>query len=424
MELLSVDTVPEARTKLFEFVQPVFVRAQTVSSPRALDRILASNMVAAVDVPAFTRSTVDGYAVRAADTAGAGESIPAVLSLAGEVEMGADAASFPGLDAGIQAGECAVVPTGAMLPKGADAVVMVEQTEQFGAHQVGIHTAVAVGTNVVQPGDDIAGGTLVCTAGTRLNAAEIGVAAALGLEELSVYAKPQLFIISTGDELVDPGEEPLLGQVRDINTWALRAQAEHAGFAVCGLQTVVDNEDELTACVEQAMQKADVVVISGGSSQGTKDATAHVIDTLASTGVLTHGLALKPGKPTITGFDERTQTLLVGLPGHPLSAMMVFEVFLAWLLREVQGTSHPLPVPATLTQNIPTAAGKDTLQLVSLLPAGEGGTYEGQLLATPVHTKSGLVSKLASAEGYIWIDRNTEGLRASSAVLVHLLKPL
>lgn len=430
MDLLSVDTVDEARTKLLQLAAPALRRSELVPTPKALGRVLAADLVAGVDIPAFTRSTVDGYAVRAADTAGAGESIPSILALAGAVEMGADAASFRGLSQGIAAGECAYVPTGGMLPAGADAMVMVEHTEFFGSARVGIYTPVALGENVVKPGDDIAAGTLACKEGTLLGAAELGVAAALGATQLTVYERPRIFIISTGDEIIAPEAAPARGQVRDINSWALAAQAELAGFDVVGSEVVIDEETLLAESVDRAMQRADVVVVSGGSSQGEKDATAKIIGAAASSGVLTHGLALKPGKPTISGYDEPSQTILIGLPGHPLSAMMVFEVLVSWLVREARKVPPPLPVPAVLSQNIPVAAGKDTLQLVRLsemfdtgeLPVGDSRACT--LVATPVYTKSGLISKLSEASGYIWIDRNVEGLVAGAPVAVHLLKTL
>jgi molybdopterin molybdotransferase len=222
-------------------------------------------------------------------------------------------------------------------------------------------------------------------------------------------------IISTGDEVVDPAQTPRPGQVRDINSFALCAQAQACGFAAAQTRVLADDEELLAAEIAALMQACDVVVVSGGSSQGEKDATARVIERVASEGVLTHGLAVKPGKPTITGFDVQTQTLLVGLPGHPLSAMMVFEVLLAWLLREARGAAHPLLTPATLAHNLATAGGKDTLQLVALTQ----GSEDGALIATPIHSKSGLITKLTQASGYLWIDRNTEGLQTNTPVAVH-----
>jgi molybdopterin molybdotransferase len=476
MELLKVDTIAEARAKLLPLARPLFTRLEQVALGEAQGRVLAHDLVSADDVPGFTRSTVDGYAVIAADTAGAGESIPVVLTLVGSVEMGKSAAAGVGTG-GIGHGQCASIPTGGMLPRGADAAVMVEHSERFGATGIGIYSAVASGENIIHAGDDLQAKARILAAGTRLRAQELGVLAAAGVTEVPVFRAPTLALISTGDELVDPRKTPLPGQVRDVNTTALAAQARACGYHVSGTHVLPDVEATLAATVAKLAQTNDLVVISGGSSQGEKDATARVIDTVASAhaapahatpahaapahiaptigGVLTHGLAVKPGKPTITGFDETTQTLLIGLPGHPLSAMMVFEVLLAWLLVEATGAPHPLTVPAQLAHNLATAAGKDTLQLVALTQgapsdgqghcghtpsAGHAKEQDGQqdgrqereqqeqnrpyvhgshFVATPIHTKSGLITKLVEADGYLWIDRNTEGVRAGDTVAVH-----
>ena len=414
MELLKVDTIAEAREKVLALAHPLFSRLESIPLACALNRILAQDVFAQNDVPGFTRSTVDGYAVIAADTAGAGESIPVILEYRGAVEMGVSA--FDGVPLGVKHGQCAYVPTGGMLPDGANAVVMVEQSERFGDRGVGIYDAIAPGENVICAGDDIKAHTTLLTAGTRLRAQELGALAAIGVTEVPVFSAPKMAIISTGDEIIDPEQTPQPGQVRDINTTAIRAQAQACGYQVFETLVLPDEEEELRQQVAVLMRSNDVVVISGGSSQGEKDATARIIGTVADRGILTHGLAVKPGKPTITGFDELSQTLLIGLPGHPLSAMMVFEVLLAWLLVEATGATHPLTVSATLARNLATASGKDALQLVSLTQGGEHG---GQLKAIPIHTKSGLITKLVEADGYLWIDRNIEGLRAGEVVAVH-----
>jgi molybdopterin molybdotransferase len=415
MELLRVDTISEAREKILPLATPLLTRSESIPLAQARGRILARPVLATDNVPGFTRSTVDGYAVVSADTAGAGESIPVVLSVAGTIEMG-EAASV-GVPQGIGRGQCASVPTGGMLPKGADSVVMLEYTEGFGQQQqqLGIYRAVAPGENVIHAGDDMTTGTTVLPAGTRLCAPEIGACSAVGATEVTVFSAAPMALISTGDELVAPSTQPQAGQVRDINSAALRAQAQAAGYQVTETSVLPDVEDELCRAVQDLMQRCAFVVLSGGSSQGAKDSTARVIDRVADAGVLIHGLAVKPGKPTVIGFDKASQTLLVGLPGHPLSAMMVFEVLLSWLSAEATKVKHPLPLPAKLTRDLATAAGRDTLQLVSL------AWIDGELRASPLHTRSGLVSGLVAADGYLWIDRNTEGLRAGTQVAVNRL---
>lgn len=386
--------------------------AEAVPLPRALARTLAKDVVAEEDIPAFTRSTVDGYAVRAADTAGAGESIPAFLALAGRVEMGEETPLE------LAAGACAYVPTGAMLPQGADAVVMVEHCEPFGPDSVAIYEPVSPGRNVIQRGDDARRGEAVLRAGTRIRAQEIGVLAANGITQVPIYAPLRMAIFSTGDELVPPEKPPQTGQVRDVNTAALAAQAQAAGYRVTTTQVLRDEESFIEGAVRSAMAENDIVMLSGGSSQGEKDATARIIGRVASRGVLTHGLALKPGKPTIVGYDDPSRTLFIGLPGHPVSAMMVFEGLLSWLWRQLTvpaESARDFLIEATLERNVPSSPGKETLQLVALRE--DGGRY----LAVPVHGQSGLITRLSMADGYIRIGHNQEGLTKGQPVRVHLL---
>jgi len=410
MELLVVDTVDQAREKLIREIALWEPRTCFLPFDEAVGRVLACDAACKESIPAFDRSTVDGYAVVAQDTAGAGESMPVILTLAGSVEMG-----VPCL-ASIQPGQCVLVPTGGMLPEGADAMVMVEHTEPF-ASGVAIYDAVASGENVTKAGDDAQAGDVLLTRGVRLHAAEIGVLAAAGIMEVEVFEPLRMTIISTGDELIEPGVQPELGQVRDINTSALAAQAQAAGFEVVATHVCIDEEFLLEQCVANAMNDSDFVVVSGGSSQGEKDATARIIDRLASEGVLTHGLAIKPGKPTIIGADIPSRTILVGLPGHPVSAMMVFEMLLAWLAREFTGSAHPLPVPVVLTHNVPASPGKETLQLVKLVADDE----QTSVHATPVWAKSGLITRLAAADAFIRIEHDREGLRAGETVFAHRL---
>ena len=260
MELLNVDLLDEARGKMLAAVKGLPLQVETVPLSRALARTLVENVTAQEDIPAFTRSTVDGYAVRAADTAGAGESIPAFLTLTGRVEMGEETP----LD--LAAGQCAYVPTGGMLPLNADAVVMVEYCEPFAPNNVAIYEAVSPGRNVIQRGDDARRGETVLRAGTRIRAQEIGVLAAAGITQVPVYAPLRMAILSTGDELVSPGEAPLTGQVRDVNTAALTAQAETAGYRVTNTLVLRDEESLIYEAVRSSMAENDIVLLSGGSS--------------------------------------------------------------------------------------------------------------------------------------------------------------
>ena len=408
MEFLKVDSIEAAREKLLSSVGGWMARQEVLPPGQAPGRILAQDIFAREDIPAFRRSTVDGYAVLSKDTAAASDSIPVFLAVKGQVEMG-----LPALFA-IENGECAEVPTGAMLPGGADAVVMIEYAEKFGTDGVAVYSGVSHGENVVQIGEDAKSGELLLHRGKQILPQDIGVFAAAGVSGVPVFAPLRVTIISTGDEIIPPGQAPQPGQVRDINTGALSALAQKNGFEVVGTAVLPDDETALEQALRAAMQTSDVAIASGGSSQGKKDMTKTLIDRVAAPGVYTHGLAVKPGKPTILGVDSASQTLLVGLPGHPVSAMIVFELLLGWLLREITGSQGPPAIPARMSCNVACAPGKTTCWPVKLHWTGDG--YEAQ----PVFGKSGLITTLAKADGYITVGRDTEGLNAGQTVLVQM----
>ena len=303
---------------------------------------------------------------------------------------------------------------GGMLPDGSDSVVMVEYAEPFGSDGVAIYSSAANGENVVQIGEDAQKGALLLRRGKRLLPQDIGALAAAGVTSVPVYAPLRLTVLSTGDELVPPEKEPRLGQVRDINTHVLTALARKIGFSVVAASVLPDDENVLEQALRTAMETSDIVAVSGGSSQGKKDITREIIDRVASPGVFTHGMAIKPGKPTILGYDSASRTLLAGLPGHPVSAMMVFEQLFGWLFRELTGCAEVFAIPAQLACNAPSSPGKLTCWPVKLSWAGQGVTAE------PVFGKSGLITTLTGADGYFTVDRDTEGLKAGQTVLVHL----
>ena len=408
MEFLNVDSVDSAREKLLSSVKGWLASTERLPLNQACGRILAQDAVAGEDIPSFRRSTVDGYAVISEDTAAAGNSIPVLLTERGQVEMGKPAPMTLGQ------GECAEVPTGGMVPEGADAVSMVEYTELFSIAGVMVYESVAYGENVVQIGEDAKAGGLLLRRGRRLLPQDIGALAAAGITTVHVYIPPSMTVLSTGDELTPPEKAPSPGQVRDVNTYALTALAERNGFHVVGASVLRDDESVLEQALREAMKASDIVIVSGGSSQGQKDITKKVIDRVSAPGVYTHGMAIKPGKPTILGCDDASQTLLVGLPGHPVSAMMVFELLLGWLLREITGSSQAPAIPAQLADNAASSPGRLTCWPVKLEWAETG------YMAYPVYGKSGLITTLTKADGYFLIERDTEGLRAGQAVLVHL----
>lgn len=408
MKLLTVDTVEDAREKAMQALAEQEMKTESRDLLSAVGFCLARDIYAKEPVPSFVRSTVDGYAVRAADTGGASESLPAFLNVVGEVQMGEESSVE------IRPGTCAYVPTGGMVPEGADAVVMVEYCEHFLEDQVAVYQTAPCGANVVHIGEDMKEGALVLLKGTVLRPQEIGALAALGLTEVCVYVPWKLTVISTGDELVSPKEQPGKGQIRDINTYGICAQAKKMNLTVEDCFVLKDDRKLLEDTIKKAMVKSDIVVISGGSSQGKKDVTNSVIDEIASEGAFTHGLALKPGKPTILGYDRPSETLLLGLPGHPAAAMIVFELTAGWLWRARTGQKEPYTFPAVMAVNLAAAPGKKTCQLVKITEDNKGCK-----VAVPVLGRSGMITVLTRADGYVEVEVNQEGLKKGDTVEVH-----
>jgi len=419
MKLLKVDTIDEAREKILTFVKIWPLKTETIPLAETPGRILADDILSPCDIPSFRRSTVDGYALIAADTAAAGDTIPVFLKQAGSVSMGKPAAFS------IKTGECAYVPTGGMLPGGADAVVMVEHCEAVNYREnaqhceqtgniITVYEAVAVGEGTAEAGEDFQKGKLLLKRGTVISAREIGALCAAGIMNVSVFSFIDISIFSSGDELVAPDTEPEPGQIRDVNTNALTVLAEKNGYHVVSARMLPDDSVKLESAVREAMRLSDVVVISGGSSQGEKDLTAQIIDRVTKPGVFTHGLAVKPGKPTIIGWDDESKTLLVGLPGHPVSAMVIFDVILSWLTEKLFNRKTAFPIPAIVSCNVPSSPGRTVFQPVVL------SLNDGVYFAEPVFGKAAMVTTLTRADGYIIIDMNREGLKKNEQVFVHL----
>ena len=409
MRFLQVDTISGARERLLQEVGDNFLKMETVKLSEAYGKCLAEDIYAEENIPDFRRATVDGYAVKASDTQGAGESVPVFLSVVDEISIGKPALRE------IKNGECAYVPTGGMIPDGADAMVMVEYTELFDKRDAAVYSSVSAGNGVVQIGEDAKKGELLLSRGTVLHSAQTGVLASLGKHTVKVYAPWHITIISTGDELAEVGEEKGRCQVYDINTHALYALAKEQGMIVDKAFSVKDEDEKIEQALKDALLCSDIVVISGGSSQGKKDMTADIIDKIAEPGVWTHGLALKPGKPTIVGMDKPSGTLLIGLPGHPVAAIMVFQLLLVWLQKNLRGEKEAPGVPAVLSSNIPGAAGRAVCQTVKLEKEENG--YR----AIPVFGKSGLMHTLTQADGYVLVEADKEGICKGETVYVQLL---
>ena len=398
--MLEVVSLEEARS----LVRTRFARLNDVCEDipfgQAAGRVLAEDIVAAEGVPPFDRSTVDGFAVCAADTFGCSDALPALLALAGEVEMGQD------VQTSVDPGTCMRIPTGGKVPAGADAVVMLEYCEEYGDGTIGVARAAAPGDGIVFENDDIAPGSVLIREGSLLQSHHVGTLASLGRTACRVHARPTVGIISTGDEIVDVAATPVASQMRDVNTPMLASAVEACGAQTMRFPIVPDDFDALLATMRQALATCDMVLVSGGSSAGQKDNTARVLGQLGE--LLFHGIAVKPGKPTMCASIDGTPAF--GLPGHPVAAYFMFLELVAPLL--APATALSLPLPATLTQGLPSNHGRTELVPVRLERAEEG------LRAVPIRSKSGLISQLCAADGYIEIDRNAEGLAAGAPVHV------
>ena len=403
--MLQVKTPEEVLCLIHDKFRPVSELTEFVPISAAAGRTLSEDIIAEEYVPDFNRSTVDGYAVRAADTFGCSDAIPAILSLQGEIRMGEDAGFA------LLRENCAYVPTGGALPEGADCAVMLEYTEDYGDGTIGILKPGAPGMNVIFRGDDVYPGKVVLQAGRVLTAQDIGALAAVGKTSVPVSRRLNVGIISTGDELVPPEQKPLPGQVRDVNTALLSALLTEQGAEVHSYGIIVDDEDLLRETVTRAVQECDAVLLSGGSSVGVKDASCRIIESLGE--LLLHGIALKPGKPTIMGRSGNKP--LIGLPGHPVAAFVVARLFVVPLLDRLAGRERPLwSVTAELSESVGANHGRAQVNPCRLL------RQDGRVLALPIRSKSGLITQLAGADGFFCIERDCEGLPKGAPVQVYL----
>jgi molybdopterin molybdotransferase len=385
--------------------------AESIHVRDALNRVLAKDIQSSGDLPGFCRSTVDGYALAARDAFGATESLPSLFNIAGEVRMG-EAPQFS-----LNRGECGLIPTGGMLPEGANAVVMMEYSQRLNEEAVEICRPVSPLENVIQPDDDVKKGQVVLKRGTLLRAQDLGILAGLGVGRVEVVARPRAAIISTGEELVDIGQEPRPGQIRDINSSTLGGLCVNSGVEPLYLGIVGDSFHDLKLVVERGISRADVVLVSGGSSIGEKDLTLDVFLSLDGVELVAHGVSISPGKPTI--IVRKGNKTLWGLPGHPVSAMVIFDVFLRYLFHRLLGLSELDAyrgqfIEAELDRNVESATGREDYIRVML------SRNQGRVLATPILGKSGLISTMVEADGLVRIDMNTEGLYRGDRVQVRL----
>lgn len=399
------------------FARVSVIGTEDVPVEQCAGRVLADTLFVPEDQPSFHRAHMDGYAVRARDTFGASSSIPAYLKLAGAVEMG----KAP--EAALRRGCAMRIATGGMLPEGADSVVMIEYTEEVAGGQVEIQKAVSPWEHVIRIGEDIAAGAEVFPGGRRLRPRDVGALTGIGVTEVKVHRRPRVALIGTGDEIVDPSATPAPGQVRNVNQYSLNAMALDAGADVLDLGVCPDEPETFERLLHQGLAEADAVWVSGGSSVGTKDMTLDVIARVPRSEIVFHGISVAPGKPTILALVERddgSSQPILGLPGHPVSALVIGDVFGVPLLRSQGGEPARIAFSprnvarARLARNIDSSAGREDYVRVRLREEG------GARIAEPLPGKSGAVFSLVHADGYVVVDLNREGIEAGEDIEVVL----
>ncbi len=406
-KLLSFE---EAKHTLEHSFTPEPKGTERIPLAEAHNRVLAEDITAPMDVPPFDRSTVDGYAVQAQDTFGAEENKPVKLKLSGRVNIG----EAPGVT--VKRGTVAEIVTGAPLPKGADAVVMLEYVVQE-SNSVLIHRAVSKGENVMKAGSDIHKGETVLKKGQTLSSREIGALAALGLAEVDMYKRPRVAVLSTGGEVVEAGKKLEHGKIYDVNAHTLSAAVLECGGEPLNLGIIEDEKDRLEDAFRMALRLADVVVSSGGVSVGPKDLVPSILSGLGEPGVIVCGVAVKPGKPlTVALVDGKP---VFSLPGHPTSALLMFYLIVRPLLTQMAGKLEEdslFTVDAIAAEKMFPAKGRRTFVMVNLAPDGAG-----ELKASPVPLGlSGAITTLAKADGFVEIPDGQQFVDAGEPVTVNL----
>ncbi|MEJ2698005.1 MAG: molybdopterin-binding protein [Candidatus Sulfobium sp.] len=408
------DLIPagEALNLIIRNLPPKVRREVFLPIEDAVGMVSSRDIVSPEDLPAFARSTVDGYAVRAEDTFGASETAPSYVTLSGEIFMGEKAGIV------LSRGSACKIPTGGMLPEGADAVVMFEHVQAVDENMIEILRPAAPGENVIQAGEDVKRGATVISEGHRMRPQDAGACAGIGITGLYVYEKPTVAVISTGDEIMPAGSSLHPGQVRDINSYVLSGMVSEAGCLPRKKGIFKDEYEFIRGVVEDSMNDSDAILLTGGTSVGVKDIIARVIDDIGNPGVLFHGVSLKPGKPMIGGIIGGIPVF--GLPGHPAAVGVCFDVFVVPVLniltgcREQSVIHRARTVKARLSKNVASAQGREEHVRVSLVEREDG------LWAIPVLGKSGLITTLIKADGTFVIPTNKSGIEMGEAVDVRL----
>jgi len=407
-KLLSLD---EAQRVIHRHFKPSILGVEEIKLLEAHNRVLAKDATAKIDIPPFNRSTVDGYAVKAADTFGADENKPAKLKLCGIVKVGEPT------KIAVTRGTAVEIVTGAPIPEGTDAVVMVEQTERKD-NNLYVYSAVAKDENIMKAGADIKKGEKILEAGQLLGSREIGVLAAMGMAKVNVYAIPRVAVLSTGAEVTEPGEKLLPGKIYDINAYSLTGAVLESGGKPIYLGVFPDEMSKLQKALRQALASADMVVTSGGVSVGPKDVMPKALDSLGKPCVVVCGIAIKPGKPTTVALIDKK--LVFSLPGHPTSALLVFHLLARPIIECMAGkkAEKNLSVKASMTMRIFPAKGRRTFIMVRLKRG-----KSNRLVAEPVPTGlSGAITTLAKADGFVEIAENQQYIDVNEEVIVQLFK--
>lgn len=400
---------PDAAFYALKPMLPPSVGAEVVATTDTLGRVTAEDILSPEDLPAFARSTMDGYSVRSRDTFGASEGLPAYLDLVGEVPMGVES------NVRIGVGQAATAYTGGMLARGADAVVMVERTQALDDTAIEVLRAVAPGENVVQVGEDVRKGEPILSKGSVIRPQDIGGMLALGITSVAVNRKPLVGIISTGDELVPPDEKISPGQIRDINSYTISALVEQSGGKPKRIALVSDEFEAQRQAAVEGLAACDALVFSAGSSVSSRDLTADVLSSLGEPGVIVHGISIKPGKPTVVGAVDGKP--LFGLPGNPVSAMVVFDLLVRPTIYHLSGCKSVPPqstARATLARDIPSVAGREDYVPVRLVDDKD------HVSAEPVFGKSNLIYTLVKSDGIVRVPLDKSGLYAGEVVNVRL----
>lgn len=402
MEFLTAITAQEALEKINAF--PVSLHTEVVSLYESLGRITAEDILAHENIPPFSRSLVDGYAIKVKDAQGAKETNPALLLYKGEIRIGEETTSV------LEDGSCIYVSTGAMMPEGADGVVMQEYTRRM-RDAVEITKTIHRGENIIFTGEDIKTGNTILKKGRRLNPFDLGILAALGMADVWAYKKLNIALFSSGDEIVPVDQKPASGQIRDVNRYSVENILKKTGAKISFIGIARDNPEDIQEHLSAA-RGSDMILVSGGSSKGERDYITTSIEQLGGT-ILFHGVNIKPGKPTI--FARLWDKPVFGLPGHPVSCIMAMTRFVLPLTRRLQGEEGARDKRTTgvLTTNIPSSYGIEEYVRVTVNYDEKGCSV------TPLFAKSSVISSLSLASGYIIVPEGREGFEKGEEVVVH-----